>query len=155
MTSNLDDFLKMLLDSQEYASRIVHLKTFEPRPPAFAPQDEYPNGLLGALLSRAGLRGLYEHQAMALRLARSGKDQVVVTGTSSGKTLCYNLAILDKLLVQPSSRALYLFPTKALAQDQLRALNELLVHLPAGGLVEKERIVGVDRMLRESDSHRG
>ena len=59
-----------------------------------------------------------------------GKSVVVVTGTASGKTLCYNLPVLDRLLQDPQARALYLFPTRALAQDQRSTLSELLVHIP-------------------------
>ena len=65
------------------------------------------------------------HQAQAINAARQGSSVMVATGTASGKTLCYNVPVLDAVLDDPLGRALYLFPTKALAQDQLRALNEL------------------------------
>src|ERR1700734_3491923 len=68
---------------------------------------------------------LYSHQAAAAEMARSGKNFVVVTPTASGKTLCYNLPILNAILENADTRALYLFPTKALAQDQLTELNDL------------------------------
>ena len=76
-----------------------------------------------------GIEALYAHQATAWEQARAGRHLVVVTGTASGKTLCYNLPVLDCLLRNPQSRALYLFPTKALAQDQVANL-EALVDLP-------------------------
>src|SRR3984885_7505860 len=69
-----------------------------------------------------GIRELYSHQASSAELARDGKNFVVVTPTASGKTLCYNLPILNAVLENPDTRALYLFPTKALAQDQLAEL---------------------------------
>lgn len=72
-----------------------------------------------------GIEALYAHQAEAYDLARSGRDIVVVTGTNSGKTLCYNLPTLQKLMSEPAARALYIFPTKALAQDQLSKIEEL------------------------------
>ncbi|HWR13512.1 MAG TPA: DEAD/DEAH box helicase [Terriglobales bacterium] len=72
-----------------------------------------------------GIRELYSHQAMAAELIRGGKHVVVVTPTASGKTLCYNLPVLNAVLENPDTRALYLFPTKALAQDQLAELQGL------------------------------
>ncbi len=79
---------------------------------------------LSATLRARGIMSLYTHQAAAWHNARAGKHIVVVTGTASGKTLCYNLPVLDQLLCDSNSRALYLFPTKALAQDQVANLTE-------------------------------
>jgi DEAD/DEAH box helicase domain-containing protein len=72
-----------------------------------------------------GIEQLFSHQAAAAELARGGKDFVVVTPTASGKTLCYNLPVLNAILENTDTRALYLFPTKALAQDQLAELHDL------------------------------
>ncbi len=72
-----------------------------------------------------GIQELYSHQAATAELVREGKDIVVVTPTASGKTLCYNLPVLNAVLENPDTRALYLFPTKALAQDQLVELHDL------------------------------
>ncbi len=86
----------------------------------------FPNFLperLGKILKARGIESLYSHQAHALELAREGKNAVIVTPTASGKTLCYNLPILSALMENPEARALYLFPTKALAQDQLAELT--------------------------------
>ena len=80
---------------------------------------------LAAALERHGIRELYSHQLSAWRAVQAGQHIVVVTGTASGKTLCYNLPVLDNLLRQPDARALYLFPTKALAQDQADELRRL------------------------------
>ncbi len=80
--------------------------------------------LVEALQSR-GVRELYSHQAEAIEHARGGRHVVVITPTASGKTLCYNAPVLDAVLQDRSSRALYLFPTKALAQDQLAELHAL------------------------------
>jgi DEAD/DEAH box helicase domain-containing protein len=97
--------------------------TFAPLPADLAPE------LVGALRQR-GIDRLFSHQAESYAAARSGGHVVVVTPTASGKTLCYNLPVLQRLLEQPSSRALYLFPTKALAQDQLTELAGLATGLP-------------------------
>jgi len=72
-----------------------------------------------------GIRQLYTHQAAASEAVRAGKNVVIVTPTASGKTLCYNLPVLDAILSDSDTRALYLFPTKALAQDQLAELYDL------------------------------
>jgi DEAD/DEAH box helicase domain-containing protein len=77
-------------------------------------------------LKRRGIERLYSHQAKAVSLGASGRDFVIVTPTASGKTLCYNIPVLDSIIKSPSSRAIYLFPTKALSQDQLAELYELI-----------------------------
>src|SRR3972149_11126982 len=78
------------------------------------------------MLARRSIARLYTHQAQALDLARQGKDFVVVTGTASGKSLCYQVPILEMLLQDRGAKALLLFPTKALSQDQFRAFGEAL-----------------------------
>jgi DEAD/DEAH box helicase domain-containing protein len=87
------------------------------------PSDLHPE--ITQVLVSSGIQSLYSHQAEAWEIVRSGKNPVIVTGTASGKTLCYNLPVLDRLLNDPEARALYLFPTKALSQDQLDNLKEL------------------------------
>ena len=92
-----------------------------------------PGGLrpeLAARLRERGMSRLYSHQAAAYEAARAGRHVVVVTPTASGKTLCYNLPVLQRILERPEARALYLFPTKALAQDQLAELSSLSSGLP-------------------------
>src|ERR1700676_4035478 len=73
-----------------------------------------------ALQEGRGIAKLYSHQAEALAHAEGGRNVVVVTPTASGKTLCYNLPVLNTLIADPNARAMYLFPTKALAEDQLQ-----------------------------------
>jgi DEAD/DEAH box helicase domain-containing protein len=80
---------------------------------------------LHAAYSAKGIRKLYTHQASAAEAVHAGKNVVIVTPTASGKTLCYNLPVLDAILGDSDTRALYLFPTKALAQDQLAELYDL------------------------------
>src|SRR2546427_6117840 len=85
---------------------------------------------LVAALGRRGIERLYTHQAEAYDAVKRGRHLVVVTPTASGKTLCYNLPVLQRLLENPARRALYVFPTKALAQDQLAELGALKSGLP-------------------------
>jgi DEAD/DEAH box helicase domain-containing protein len=88
------------------------------------PADLHPN-LMAALAAR-GIARLYTHQAEAFELATQGRDVVVATPTASGKSLCYNLPVLDALARDATARALYMFPTKALARDQEEALRALM-----------------------------
>ena len=99
------------------------IPNFSPLPAELRPE------LVTALAGR-GIDRLYSHQADAYRAVRQGRHLVVVTPTASGKTLCYNLPVLQRLLEDPQRRALYLFPTKALAQDQLAELSALKHGLP-------------------------
>jgi DEAD/DEAH box helicase domain-containing protein len=85
---------------------------------------------LRAALRARGIEALYTHQARSYTAVREGRHLVVVTPTASGKTLCYNLPVLQRILEKPTSRALYLFPTKALAQDQMAELGALAAQLP-------------------------
>jgi DEAD/DEAH box helicase domain-containing protein len=102
---------------------VTAIRHFPAREPRVAP---FPSALprrLIEILEARGFPSLYTHQALAFDLAQEGKNLVVVTPTASGKTLCYNLPILSALVENPEARALYLFPTKALSQDQLVELN--------------------------------
>ena len=111
--------------------RVTALRRVPPAPAQYAP---FPDGLdrrlQDALVSR-GIAQLYTHQAQAVAHALAGRNVVVVTPTASGKTLCYNAPILNSILQDPASRALYLFPTKALAQDQLAELQTMCETLAA------------------------
>jgi DEAD/DEAH box helicase domain-containing protein len=96
--------------------------------------EDYPswvNPQLQSVLKNHGMERLYKHQAQAIRFIRNGKDVVLVTPTASGKTLCYNLPVLQSILEEPETRALYLFPTKALAQDQMHEIYSLITDLKA------------------------
>jgi DEAD/DEAH box helicase domain-containing protein len=123
-------FLHTIRQHPRFAGQLVHVEDLPARPGRFAePCQPLPDRLRG-LLTGGGIERLYVHQVAAMDAAQAGRDVVVVTGTASGKTLCYHLPILRRALEQPASRALCLFPTKALAQDQLRGLLELVAADP-------------------------
>ncbi len=123
-------FLRRVEASPFYDGQLTHLETLPPREGIYAePSVPLPEALREMLAAR-GIDQLYSHQVAALEAARTKQDWVVVTGTASGKTLCYNLPILEACLAAHEARALYLFPTKALAQDQLKGLLELLALQP-------------------------
>ena len=114
----------------EAGEAVTALRRFPSRPASLVPiPDSVDPRLVDALRAR-GVEALYSHQAQALEVLDKGGHAVVVTPTASGKTLCYNLPVLQALLADPAARALYLFPTKALAQDQLAELEELARALP-------------------------
>ena len=81
---------------------------------------------LQEVLKKKGIHQLYSHQSNAVDLVLQGKDVVIVTPTASGKTLCYNIPVINEILNNNDARALYLFPTKALSQDQVSELHELM-----------------------------
>jgi DEAD/DEAH box helicase domain-containing protein len=123
---DFDAFLARIAAERHYAGQMVHTGRLPERPARHAePAAPLPGVLAGALAAR-GIERLYRHQAEAIDLARQGLNVVVVTGTASGKTLAYNLPVLEGLMADPEATALYLFPTKALAQDQLKGLTRLL-----------------------------
>ena len=102
----------------------------------FAPFPEGVDARLRAALAERGIEQPYTHQAEAMAHALAGRHAVITTPTASGKTLCYNAPVLSRILSDPSTRALYLFPTKALAQDQLAELHALSQVLSTPGAVE-------------------
>ncbi|UCF04332.1 MAG: DEAD/DEAH box helicase [bacterium] len=129
-------FLQKIQVEDFYRDQIVHKHTIPLRKARFGKlQEQLPKKLL-AVLERSGIERLYTHQVVAIGQLRRARDVVIVTSTASGKTLCYNVPVLESVIEDAESRALYLFPTKALAQDQLRVLNryggEGGVHFLAG-----------------------
>jgi len=112
-----------LLEGEELA----YLATEPARAPRLVPFPDELHPALRDALAAQGIEQLYEHQAQAYAAVRAGRHVIVTTGTASGKTLAFNLPVLDALAADPKSRAVYLYPTKALAQDQARALGELAV----------------------------
>jgi DEAD/DEAH box helicase domain-containing protein len=112
--------------SEEVLTAVKHIPAREAQ---FRPMPAWVGPELVSAYRAKGVEKLYSHQAAAAGFAREGKNVVVVTPTASGKTLCYNLPILNAVLENTDTRALYLFPTKALAQDQLAELHDLATRL--------------------------
>jgi DEAD/DEAH box helicase domain-containing protein len=123
---NVRKFLKHLKSADWYDGQIVHAEELPAREARYGPLDPAPPERVGEVLRADGIESFYTHQAQAIEGARAGRHVVVVTGTASGKTLCYNVPVLEALLEDPDACALYLYPTKALAQDQLRTLKRYL-----------------------------
>jgi DEAD/DEAH box helicase domain-containing protein len=127
---DVGSFLERIRRQPFYEGQLVHVEVLPPREGRFAEPSAPLPAALRELLQQHGVTRLYSHQVESLEAARARHDLVVVTGTASGKTLCYNLPILETALADPEARALYLFPTKALAQDQLNGLLGLISASP-------------------------
>jgi len=111
------------------AGPIVHIETLEAREPTYGDPDPPLPDLLQKSLQEMGIQRLYTHQVEAIDHVRHGRNVVVVTATSSGKTLCYNLPVLERILIDRDARAIYLYPINALVNDQLKSLFRLNVAL--------------------------
>ncbi len=118
-------FLNYLKEQTDYQDQIVHIEHILPREATYGELAKPLPAELQTCLEDNHLFPFYSHQATALNHIRSGENVMVSTSSASGKSLCYNTAVIESILTSPMSRALYLFPTKALAQDQLRAIREL------------------------------
>ncbi|EFM12087.1 DEAD/DEAH box helicase domain protein [Paenibacillus curdlanolyticus YK9] len=123
--SDLDEWLEELKQEPELMDNVTHWHTIPPREARTAPLPEDLDPQLADALRSRGVDELYVHQSLAYRAVREGKHVVAVTPTASGKTMCYNLPVLQSLLENDDGRALYMFPTKALAQDQVAELQKL------------------------------
>jgi len=122
----MDKVLRKILSSPEFALNIVEERLIPSSEGSFVP---FPTDLeprIAEALRCRGISAIYTHQGEVWENVKKGRHTVVVTPTASGKTLCYNLPVLDALLRDDKARALYLFPTKALSQDQQSELNELV-----------------------------
>ena len=127
---NLLKSLELLKDigvKNDSITAVKHISAQEGRFREYPPE-VHPE-LVGTLKEK-GFTKLYTHQHLSQELLKEGKNIVVVTPTASGKTLCYNLPVLDTILKTPSARAIYLFPTKALSQDQRAELDDTIKLLP-------------------------
>ncbi|AEB23353.1 MULTISPECIES: DEAD/DEAH box helicase [Bacillus] len=119
---SLSELIQELKDHEN----IVHWHEEEPREAKTMPMPDKVNPKIRAALKKRGIERLFTHQYSAFQTVQTGESIVAVTPTASGKTLCYNLPVLQSIAEDSSSRALYLFPTKALAQDQKSELNEII-----------------------------
>ena len=123
--SSVDDAIGALLGDPAITRLLAAHRVIEPQPPRYAPWPEGLDSRLVDALRGRGFEALYTHQAAAVESVRARRNVCVVTPTASGKTLCYNLPVIDAVARDEAARALYLFPTKALAADQLVELRAL------------------------------
>jgi DEAD/DEAH box helicase domain-containing protein len=130
--SAVAEYIAALLASERLGRQVCHHRLVPGREAGFAePRRPWPGAIREALAAR-GITALYSHQALAADLVRAGRHVVVATPTASGKTLAFQLPIIEAVLANPDSRALAIYPLKALAQDQLRGFSELTSELTGG-----------------------
>lgn len=127
---DIGEYIEALKASEKLGPQVCHHRILPERPARLAetrrPLPRAVEGILEAL----SIPGLYSHQAQAIDSLRAGRDVVAATPTASGKSLIYTLPVLEKFLHDPDARSLFLFPLKALAQDQLMAFNSMTAHWP-------------------------
>lgn len=118
-------FIDNIRQLPDYEEQIVHVERGFRREAQYGELSKPLHPELGEALKRSGISKLYTHQVDAIEALRAGKSIVIETATASGKTLCYNIPVIEELINDPESYALYIFPMKALAQDQLRVIKRL------------------------------
>lgn len=118
------DLIRLLDVNPLYRSRCVHVRNTTPEPARYGGLDFPLSPALAAYLDQHGIR-LYSHQAEAINRVREGKNVILTTTTASGKTLAFNVPVLERIEADPDARALYLYPTKALTNDQLTSLEQM------------------------------
>src|SRR5579859_7620010 len=121
---DFNGYLHDLRRAPFYKGQITHVQQIPARAACYGELERPLHPGLQARLEALGVQRLFAHQAEAVNAARDGEHVTIVTATASGKTLCYNLPVLDCVLSDSRARAFYLFPTKALAQDQIGKLND-------------------------------
>lgn len=119
---NLEQLIDRLKRTPSFMENVTHWETLPAKEARFAPFPEALDGRLPPVLAARGVHQLYTHQREAFDRVAEGRDICVVTPTASGKTMCYNLPVLNAILKNGDARALYLFPTKALSADQVSEL---------------------------------
>ncbi len=123
--SKISEYLQSFISSKRLGKEVVYHEVFPKTPPFWKkPKKQWPKEI-NKIIYASGVQKLYSHQAQAVDHIRKGRHVVVATPTASGKTLIYTLPVLENILKNPGSKALYIFPLKALAQDQLRTFEEM------------------------------
>src|SRR5437773_8917179 len=149
-------WIAALAKRPENRGAVAHWETLPARPARHGELSIPLPAPLAESLAAQGIERLYAHQVQAIEALRGGLDVVIVTGTASGKSLCYHLPVLERLLAEPEATALYLFPTKALAQDQLKGLTRLAAGHPdllralSPGVYDGDTQAATRRKVRDS-----
>jgi DEAD/DEAH box helicase domain-containing protein len=132
---DVDRFLDEIRSSSSYADQIVYVHQVSRREARYAQTAQPLSDAAGNILAASGIEQLYSHQAAAIDSLRNGNNVVVATGTASGKSLCYQIPLIETLLSDPAARAILMFPTKALCQDQFKAFRRALDAAGARGVL--------------------
>ncbi|HEX7714172.1 MAG TPA: DEAD/DEAH box helicase [Bacillota bacterium] len=150
---DVNRFLQELTASRDYQDQIITIRELPIREAVYGTPDPPLPAELSGLLKHLGIERLYSHQAEAINEIRAGHHTVIVTGTASGKSLCFLIPVLERYLANPQARALFLYPTKALAQDQLKNIARLIEPLagpkPLAGTYDGDTTTNARKTLRD------
>ena len=123
--SSINEYIRSLISSDRLGAQVVYHHVMPAKAATWSDLERPLPDELNDIMQQVGIQRLYRHQAAGIDMVRSGQHVVVATPTASGKTLIYNLPLFEKVLADAATRALYVFPLKALAQDQLRAFETM------------------------------
>ena len=143
MTPDVSEYLSSLKGSSKFGPQVVFHKTIPSVESRFATTSLNLDPTLVQLLKKNGIEKFYTHQQVAINRIQEGKDIMVATPTASGKSMIYNLPVLDSLFTENPGYSLYLFPLKALARDQFNILNQLFFSLPPSLTEKYKKIAAV------------
>lgn len=156
MKSNITEYIASLLKSKKYGPQVVCHKIFPEKTARFEKSDNSLSDAIKSCLSASHITHLYSHQKKSLNLVKEDHDIIVATPTASGKSMIYNIPVLQELEKKPDSHALYLFPLKALAQDQLKTLESFILpsnvlqhYQPIGEIYDGDTSTYKRRKIRE------
>ncbi len=155
--SKVNEYLQSLINSPRLGAQVVYQTTLPENPVIWSQTDaKWPPEIEIALRSM-GIRALYQHQARAIDLIRNKRHVIVATPTASGKTLIYNLPVLERFQNDANSKSLYIFPLKALAQDQLRVFEQMAAHLgetrPTAAIYDGDTTAYRRKRIREAPTN--
>ncbi len=154
VAGSINEYVESLRTSKRLGHLVVHHAVMESRDPVYADAGAAGSEPMAEILRELGIEALYSHQQEAISAVSAGRNVVVATPTSSGKTLIYNLPVLDRIISEPDTRAMYLFPLKALAQDQFRAFNETAAacrgHAPTAAIYDGDTSAWRRKKIREN-----
>ncbi len=139
MLEDFEEFLKNLGEEEYYQGQISYIQHIPARKATFGQLEKPLRKRLTRWMEQCGLK-LWKHQSEAINSIRNGQNTIIVTSTASGKSLCYNLSVLDAILNEPNTTAMYVFPTKALARDQhaslLKMMSETNIKVTRAGIYD-------------------
>ena len=153
-SSNVNSYLEALVHSKQLQNQVAFRSLLPSIPPMWSKTEYDGPPEIRKALKAQGIDRLYRHQTEAIALIEKGRHVIVATPTSSGKTLVYNLPVLQRIAADRNSKSLYIFPLKALAQDQLRAFEQLAGHFkscpPAAAIYDGDTSAYRRRRIRET-----
>jgi DEAD/DEAH box helicase domain-containing protein len=153
-TSKVSEYVQSLVKSERLGSQVAFQTVLPENPARWSPTRVKRSDVIQKALRAQGIRKLYRHQAQAIDLIQSGRHVIVATPTASGKTLIYNLPVLERFEKDIRSKSLYIFPLKALAQDQLRAFELKAAHFkgskPTAAIYDGDTTAYRRKQIRES-----